>query len=157
MLYAGMKAALLFGFSVLALYVLLRSLLPPIDEQDREFVKIPKSFDDLKALNGVLQVRSLRAEGGPELTTGDVQVYKDRHYWRVLGCYTTVYLFLQAFSIPGSMYLSSAFPFAPPSLARTNPRTAQFSAEQCTASSWPFPSSALCVLLPSPRAPLVQS
>ncbi|GAA5973026.1 hypothetical protein JCM21900_003529 [Sporobolomyces salmonicolor] len=87
-LYAGLQAGALLLVSVLALYVLLKGLLPPIDEEHRDKLKLPKSFEDLKALNEVLQV------------------YKDRNYWRVLGCYMTVYLFLQAFSIPGSMYLS---------------------------------------------------
>ncbi|GAA5877696.1 hypothetical protein JCM16303_000207 [Sporobolomyces ruberrimus] len=87
-LYAGLQAGALLLISVLALYILLKSLLPPIDDEHKDKVKLPKSFDDLKALNEVLQV------------------YKDRNYWRVLGCYCTVYLFLQAFSVPGSMYLS---------------------------------------------------
>ncbi|GAA5911193.1 hypothetical protein JCM5296_003988 [Sporobolomyces johnsonii] len=87
-LYAGLQAGALLVVSVLALYVLLKGLLPPIDDEHRDKLKLPKSFDDLKALNEVLQV------------------YKDRNYWRVLGCYVIVYLFLQAFSIPGSMYLS---------------------------------------------------
>ncbi|GAA6009489.1 hypothetical protein JCM11491_003576 [Sporobolomyces phaffii] len=87
-LYAGLQAGALLVISVLALYLLLKGLLPPIDEEHRDKVKLPKSFEDLKALNEVLQV------------------YKDRNYWRVLGCYCTVYLFLQAFSVPGSMYLS---------------------------------------------------
>ncbi|GAA5883778.1 hypothetical protein JCM1840_004735 [Sporobolomyces johnsonii] len=87
-LYAGLQAGALLVVSVLALYVLLKGLLPPIDEEHRDKLKLPKSFEDLKALNEVLQV------------------YKDRNYWRVLGCYVIVYLFLQAFSIPGSMYLS---------------------------------------------------
>ncbi|GAA5939681.1 TVP38/TMEM64 family protein [Sporobolomyces koalae] len=87
-LYAGLQAGGLLLISLLALYLLLRSLLPPIDEEHKAAVKLPKSFDDLKALNEVLQV------------------YKERNYWRVLGCYCTVYLFLQAFSVPGSMYMS---------------------------------------------------
>ncbi|GAA6061747.1 hypothetical protein JCM10212_000480 [Sporobolomyces blumeae] len=87
-LYAGLQAGALLLVSVLALYLVLKGLLPPIDDEHKDKVKLPKSFDDLKALNEVLQV------------------YKDRNYWRVLGCYCTVYLFLQAFSVPGSMYLS---------------------------------------------------
>ncbi|KAL8277162.1 hypothetical protein RQP46_010410 [Phenoliferia psychrophenolica] len=85
---AGINAGLLFAVAVGSLYLLLHTLLPDLDEKDKGAVKMPKSFDELKALNEVLQV------------------YKERNYWRVLGCYITVYLFLQAFSIPGSMYLS---------------------------------------------------
>ncbi|KDE07420.1 hypothetical protein MVLG_02287 [Microbotryum lychnidis-dioicae p1A1 Lamole] len=88
MLHAGLKTGALFLCSLVALYVLLKTMLPPIDEEHKSAVKLPKSFDDLKALNVVLQI------------------YKERHYNRVLGCYVTVYMFLQAFSIPGSMYLS---------------------------------------------------
>ncbi|KAM0750510.1 hypothetical protein T439DRAFT_326473 [Meredithblackwellia eburnea MCA 4105] len=86
--FAGIKGGLLFALSIFALWLLLHTLLPELDEADKAHVKLPKSFDELKALNEVLQV------------------YKEKNYWRVLGCYMTVYLFLQAFSIPGSMYLS---------------------------------------------------
>lgn len=58
-LYAGLQAGALLLISVLALYILLKSLLPPIDDEHKDKVKLPKSFDDLKALNEVLQVRSL--------------------------------------------------------------------------------------------------
>lgn len=62
--------------------------LPVISPDDKPFFKIPRSFDDLRALNTVLQH------------------YKSEHFFRVLLCWTIVYLFLQAFSIPGSMYMS---------------------------------------------------
>ncbi|GAA5839418.1 hypothetical protein JCM11251_003972, partial [Rhodosporidiobolus azoricus] len=87
-LYAGLQAGGILVVSVVGLYLLLRGLLPPIDEEHKKDVKLPKSFDDLKRLNEVLQV------------------YRSRNNLRVLGCYVTVYLFLQAFSVPGSMYLS---------------------------------------------------
>lgn len=74
MLHACLKASVLFVVSLVGLYVLLRTLLPPIAEKDREVIKIPRSFDDLKALNAVLQV------------------YKDSNYWRVLGCFSVTYL-----------------------------------------------------------------
>lgn len=83
-----LRALLLFTFALLFLYTVLKALLPPIAEEDWEKVKIPKSFEGLKELNGVLQV------------------YKTQHRLRVAGSYIVVYLFLQAFSIPGSMYLS---------------------------------------------------
>lgn len=62
--------------------------LPVISPEDKPLFKIPRSFDDLRALNTVLQH------------------YKSEHFARVLLCWTIVYLFLQAFSIPGSMYMS---------------------------------------------------
>ena len=64
----------LFLFALGALVVLLQSALPPIDEQDRDKIKIPKKFEDLKDLNGVLQV------------------YKERNYTRVMLSFVVVYL-----------------------------------------------------------------
>jgi hypothetical protein len=55
-LYAGLQAGALLLISLLALYLLLKGLLPPIDDEHKDKVKLPKSFDDLKALNEVLQV-----------------------------------------------------------------------------------------------------
>ncbi|GAA5892647.1 hypothetical protein JCM8208_005875 [Rhodotorula glutinis] len=88
MLYAGLQAGGLLVVSVLGLWLVLKGLLPPIDPEHQDKVKLPKSFDDLKSLNEVLQV------------------YSERNYWRVMGSYVVVYLFLQTFSVPGSMYLS---------------------------------------------------
>ncbi|GAA5986489.1 hypothetical protein JCM11641_005216 [Rhodosporidiobolus odoratus] len=87
-LYAGLQAGALLLVCVVGMWLLLKGLLPPIDEEHRGKVKLPKSFEELKGLNEVLQV------------------YRERNYWRVMGCYVVVYLFLQAFSVPGSMYLS---------------------------------------------------
>lgn len=53
---AGIKAALLFAVAVGSLYLLLHTLLPELDEADKGAVKMPKSFEELKALNEVLQV-----------------------------------------------------------------------------------------------------
>lgn len=58
-LYAGLQAGAILLASVVGLYVTLKIALPPIDPQDRDKVHLPKSFDDLKELNEVLQVRSL--------------------------------------------------------------------------------------------------
>jgi hypothetical protein len=111
LLLSCIKALLLFLVCLGALVILLRTLLPPIDPEDAPSVKIPKSFDDLKNLNRVLQVRpngsflccleDLTAE-----KWGHTQIYKERNFYRVLGSFVVVYLFLQAFSLPGSMYLS---------------------------------------------------
>jgi hypothetical protein len=56
LLISCLKALLLFLVSLAVLVVLLRTLLPPIDPEDAPNLKIPKSFDDLKNLNRVLQV-----------------------------------------------------------------------------------------------------
>jgi len=62
--------------------------LPPLEEADRPLLKIPKSFVQLKDLNGLLKK------------------YRDIFPFRIVVCYVITYLFLQAFSLPGSMYLS---------------------------------------------------
>jgi uncharacterized membrane protein YdjX (TVP38/TMEM64 family) len=51
-------------------------------------LRIPKSFAQLQALNQLLKK------------------YRDIYPYRIVICYVTTYLFLQAFSLPGSMYLS---------------------------------------------------
>lgn len=38
---------------------MINTLLPPIDRRDRDKIKLPRSFEDLKALNEVLQVSFL--------------------------------------------------------------------------------------------------
>ncbi|KAK4702913.1 phosphatidylinositol transfer protein SFH5, partial [Phenoliferia sp. Uapishka_3] len=56
---AGIKAGLLFVVAVGSLWLLLHTMLPDLDEGDKEHVKLPKSFEELKALNEVLQVSRL--------------------------------------------------------------------------------------------------
>lgn len=56
-LYAGLQAGALLLASILGLYLTLKLALPPIDPEHKDKVKLPKSFDDLKELNEVLQVR----------------------------------------------------------------------------------------------------
>lgn len=58
LLYASLQAAAILVVSALGMYLVLKVTLPPIDDGDREKVKLPKSFDDLKELNEVLQVRA---------------------------------------------------------------------------------------------------
>ncbi|CBQ69866.1 conserved hypothetical protein [Sporisorium reilianum SRZ2] len=62
--------------------------LPVISPEDKAHLRIPRNFDDLQQLNTILQH------------------YKSAHFYRVLLCWVVVYMFLQAFSIPGSMYMS---------------------------------------------------
>ncbi|WAR58105.1 hypothetical protein PtB15_5B337 [Puccinia triticina] len=66
-----------------------RPLEPPAaPEKDLPALRIPTSFEALKKLNALLQI------------------YKTAHYYRVLSSFVLLYLFLQTFSLPGSMYLS---------------------------------------------------
>ncbi|KIY44128.1 oxalate transporter [Fistulina hepatica ATCC 64428] len=88
LLNAALKFAAIFVISTLFLGITLWLALPTLEEQDREALRIPKSFEQLQQLNFLLKK------------------YRDIYPYRVVICYVTVYLFLQAFSLPGSMYLS---------------------------------------------------
>ncbi|KIL67486.1 hypothetical protein M378DRAFT_185570 [Amanita muscaria Koide BX008] len=85
---ATLKMALVFIISTAALGATLWLALPHVDEVDRPMLRIPKSFEQLKGLNTLLKK------------------YRDIYPYRIVVCYVTTYLFLQAFSLPGSMYLS---------------------------------------------------
>ncbi|KAF8622550.1 hypothetical protein AX15_006903 [Amanita polypyramis BW_CC] len=85
---ATLKMALIFVLSSILLGGTLWLALPTLDEADRPMLHIPKSFDQLKDLNTLLKK------------------YRDIYPYRVVVCYVVTYLFLQAFSLPGSMYLS---------------------------------------------------
>ncbi|CAG8692534.1 8971_t:CDS:2 [Funneliformis caledonium] len=62
--------------------------LPPLNEEQRNLIRLPSGIEDLQALNKIL------AE------------YMDLYYYSVMTVYVVVYVFLQTFSIPGSMWLS---------------------------------------------------
>ncbi|TBU43223.1 hypothetical protein BD309DRAFT_991118 [Dichomitus squalens] len=85
---ATLKMATIFILSTAFLGGTLWLALPTLEEQDRPMLKIPKSFAELQALNLLLKK------------------YRDIYPYRIVVCYVTAYLFLQAFSLPGSMYLS---------------------------------------------------
>lgn len=85
---ATLKMASIFLISSLVLGVTLWLALPTLEETDRPFLRVPKSFSQLKDLNGLLKK------------------YRDIYPYRIIICYIVTYLFLQAFSLPGSMYLS---------------------------------------------------
>ncbi|KAH8117813.1 hypothetical protein DFH11DRAFT_1504137 [Phellopilus nigrolimitatus] len=88
LLNAGMKMAVLFIISTVVLGGTLWLALPTLEEQDRPLLRVPKSFTQLQELNFLLKK------------------YRDIYPVRIVICYITTYLFLQAFSLPGSMYLS---------------------------------------------------
>ncbi|KII84446.1 hypothetical protein PLICRDRAFT_46352 [Plicaturopsis crispa FD-325 SS-3] len=80
--------AAIFIVSTLLLGGTLWLALPTLEDEDRPQLKIPKSFVELQALNTLLKK------------------YRDIYPFRIVVCYVITYLFLQAFSLPGSMYLS---------------------------------------------------
>ncbi|KAH9057867.1 oxalate transporter [Lactarius vividus] len=85
---ATLKMALIFVVSCMFLGGILWIALPTLDPEDRPLLHIPKSFSDLQDLNYLLKK------------------YRDIYPFRVVVSYVVTYLFLQAFSLPGSMYLS---------------------------------------------------
>ncbi|PWN36188.1 uncharacterized protein FA14DRAFT_107597, partial [Meira miltonrushii] len=88
LLRAALQFTVLLIICASLLFLTLYFVLPKIDDADRANLKIPRSFEQLKALNAVLQR------------------YKDEYFFRVMFCWIVIYMFLQAFSIPGSMYMS---------------------------------------------------
>ncbi|KAF8659051.1 hypothetical protein AX16_001923 [Volvariella volvacea WC 439] len=85
---ATLKMACIFIISTAFLGGTLWLALPTLEEADRSLLRIPKSFAQLQDLNTLLKK------------------YRDIYPHRIFICYVTTYLFLQAFSLPGSMYLS---------------------------------------------------
>ncbi|KAJ1307346.1 hypothetical protein OPQ81_001452 [Rhizoctonia solani] len=85
---AGLKVMLLFIVGSVVLGGTLWVALPTLEEADRPMLRIPKSFTQLQDLNTLLKK------------------YRDVYPYRIFICYTITYLYLQAFSLPGSMYLS---------------------------------------------------
>ncbi|CAL1715966.1 unnamed protein product [Somion occarium] len=85
---ATLKMAVIFVVSTVVLGGTLWLALPQLEEVDRPDLKIPKSFAELQALNTLLKK------------------YRDIYPYRIVISYIITYLFLQAFSLPGSMYLS---------------------------------------------------
>ncbi|KAA1467382.1 hypothetical protein DENSPDRAFT_877273 [Dentipellis sp. KUC8613] len=85
---AGLKMAVIFLVGSLILGGTLWFALPTLEEEDRPLLRVPKSFQQLQDLNFLLKK------------------YRDIFPYRIFVCYVVTYLFLQAFSLPGSMYLS---------------------------------------------------
>lgn len=85
---ATLKMATIFLLSTILLGGTLWLTLPTLEEADRKHLCIPTTFVQLHELNALLKK------------------YRDIYPYRVIVCYVTTYLFIQAFSLPGSMYLS---------------------------------------------------
>ncbi|KAG0003252.1 hypothetical protein BGZ79_001291 [Entomortierella chlamydospora] len=82
------KFFLILALGTIVLIVVLQYTLPSVDEEHRKDIHFPHSLEDLEALRKILIV------------------YMDKHYYRVMFGFLTIYLYLQTFSVPGSMWLS---------------------------------------------------
>jgi len=64
------------------------STFPDVNPEDQKYLKFPKDINDTKQLGNVLSR------------------YKDQYYAQVFAGFICVYIFLQTFAIPGSIFLS---------------------------------------------------
>ncbi|XP_061706385.1 transmembrane protein 41 homolog isoform X1 [Cydia pomonella] len=78
---------IIFTSSLLALGLLYRQF-PDLEEQERQHLKLPWDLDDAKQLGLVLDR------------------YKDKYFYEVMSGVFIIYIFLQTFAIPGSIFLS---------------------------------------------------
>jgi len=88
LLLAGVKMAILFVVSTAVLLLVLKLALPTLEEEDRQYLHVPRTFEQLQQLNTLLKK------------------YRSLYPFRIVLCFVITYLFLQAFSLPGSMYMS---------------------------------------------------
>lgn len=79
-------AAIFFTSLFAMIYVY--AMFPELDESEKQYIKVPFDIDDAKQLGRVLDR------------------YKDLYYLEVMSGIVLVYIFLQTFAIPGSMFLS---------------------------------------------------
>lgn len=88
--------AIFFCSSIAMFYVYL--MFPELDESEKQHLKIPLDIDDAKMLAKLLDQ------------------YKDMYYFEVMFGVVLLYIFLQTFAIPGSLFLSilSGFLYAFP-------------------------------------------
>ncbi|XP_041366158.1 transmembrane protein 41B-like [Gigantopelta aegis] len=61
---------------------------PHLDENEVQYIRLPKNIEDAKNLGRVLSS------------------YKEKYFYQLLGGYFITYIFLQSFAIPGSIFLS---------------------------------------------------
>jgi len=78
---------LIFCSSALAMFLVWKTF-PNMNPEDEKSIKFPKDIDDAKELGQVLSR------------------YKEQYYAQVLAGFLCVYIFLQTFAIPGSIFLS---------------------------------------------------
>eukprot|EP00026_Physarum_polycephalum_P005321 Phypoly_transcript_05353.p1 GENE.Phypoly_transcript_05353~~Phypoly_transcript_05353.p1 ORF type:complete len:246 (-),score=28.34 Phypoly_transcript_05353:543-1280(-) len=78
---------LLFVGAIGILYLIFSNI-PTIDPSHKEQIRIPTSLHDVQNLGAILSI------------------YTVSNYYTVISAFSAVYIFLQAFSIPGSVFLS---------------------------------------------------
>merc|ERR1719210_1188538 len=78
---------MIFLSSALSMVLVLKTF-PDMNDQDKNSIKFPQNLDDDKELGQVLSR------------------YKDQYFLQVFGGFICVYIFLQTFAIPGSIFLS---------------------------------------------------
>ncbi|KAG2206983.1 hypothetical protein INT47_008452 [Mucor saturninus] len=78
---------LLLTFSALE-YTLLKLSLPAMNPEDKDGIKFPRNLEELRRLNAILSL------------------YIDQYFLNVYFTFVITYIYLQSFSIPGSMWLS---------------------------------------------------
>ncbi|KAI8882143.1 hypothetical protein K501DRAFT_221753 [Backusella circina FSU 941] len=79
---------LLFLTFTALLYLIFEYNLPEMNPHDKEKIKFPRNLEDLRQLNAILSI------------------YIDHHFINVYTTFIAFYIYLQSFSIPGSMWLS---------------------------------------------------
>ncbi|GBC00785.1 hypothetical protein RclHR1_03980001 [Rhizophagus clarus] len=87
-LKAILRLLLVFLVSTFIVYLTLKICLPPLNEEQKKLIRLPSGIEDLQLLNKVLEQ------------------YMDQYYYSVMIVYVIIYIYLQTFSIPGSMWLS---------------------------------------------------
>lgn len=78
---------LLFSISLLFLYAIYLHF-PQLEEEEKALIKLPKNIADAKNIGIVLKK------------------YNQDHFYSVLAAFFCIYVFLQTFAIPGSIFLS---------------------------------------------------
>ncbi|WWC91704.1 uncharacterized protein L201_006650 [Kwoniella dendrophila CBS 6074] len=87
----AVKFSILFTIFTAVVVITFYFGMPKLDPEDKGVLKLPRSFADLQALNTLFQK------------------YKTKHPFRILACAVVTYLFIQTFTLPGSMYISILF------------------------------------------------
>ncbi|KAG6450718.1 transmembrane protein 41 homolog isoform X2 [Manduca sexta] len=78
---------IIFVSSLIAMRFVFK-LVPDLDEEERQYLRMPLDLEDAKQLGWLLNR------------------YKDKYFYQVLFGVSFVYIFLQTFAIPGSIFLS---------------------------------------------------